>query len=50
MDGVGVDGKNGVGPGAGWMIQPLQDDNSNTNRIGRVIFFIFSPRYLLYPA
>jgi hypothetical protein len=50
MDGVGVDGRKGVGPGKGWMIQPLQDDSRNINRIGRINFFIFSPLYSLYPA
>jgi hypothetical protein len=50
MDGVGVGGRKGVGPGRGWMIQPLQDVSRNANKIGRVIFFIFSPLYLLYPA
>jgi len=41
MDGVGVEGRNGVGPGSGWMIQPLQDVNIHANRIGRISFFIF---------
>jgi UDP-3-O-[3-hydroxymyristoyl] glucosamine N-acyltransferase len=50
IDGVDVAGKNGVGPGKGWMTQPLQADNSSANKIGRMIFFIFSPLYLLYPA
>jgi len=42
-DGVGVEGRKGVGPGRGWMIQPLQDDNRNADKIGRTNFFIFSP-------
>ena len=50
MDGVGVGGRKGVGPGRGLIIQPLQDVSRNANKIGRVIFFIFSPLYLLYPA
>ena len=50
MDGVGVEGRKGVGPGRGWMIQPLQDESRNINRIGRINFFIFSPLDLLYPS
>jgi len=50
MDGVGVEGRNGVGPGSGWMIQPLQDVNIHANRIGRISFFIFSPLLLFYPS
>jgi len=40
-DGVGVDGKNGVGPGNGWMVQPLQDESTNINIIVGMNFFIF---------
>ena len=41
MDGVGVDGKKGVGPGRGCIIQPLQDVSIHARRIGRIFFFIF---------
>ena len=41
MDGVGVDGKKGVGPGRGCIIQPLQDVSIHASRIGRIFFFIF---------
>jgi len=50
MDGVGVEGRKGVGPGRGWMIQPLHDDNRRVNKIDRVIFCIFSPLYSFYPS
>jgi hypothetical protein len=50
MDGVGVDGKNGVGPGRGCIIQPLQDVNKNANRIGRIFFFIFTPPSHFIPS
>jgi len=50
MDGVGVEGRKGVGPGRGWMIQPLHDDNKSVNKIDRVIFCIFSPLYSFYPS
>ena len=43
MDGVEVEGRKGVGPGNGWMIQPPQDVNRSANKIGRVSFFILSP-------
>ncbi len=48
MDGVGVEGRNGVGAlGKGRITQPLQDDSKNANRIVGIIFFIF-PLDLLY--
>ena len=51
MDGVSVAGRKGVGPGKGWITQPLQDViNRSANKLGRVSFFILSPRYLLYLA
>ena len=50
MDGVGVAGRKGVGPGRGWMIQPLHDDNISVNKTDRVIFCIFSPLCSLYPS
>ena len=50
MDGVGVEGRKGVGPGRGLMIQPLHDDNRNANKIDRVIFCIFSPLCSFYPS
>ena len=50
MDGVGVDGRKGVGPGRGWMIQPLQDDNRSARRTGKMSFFIFSPLRSFYPS
>lgn len=43
MDGVEVHGRKGVGPGRGWMIQPLQEVNRSVNKIKRMSFFIFSP-------
>jgi hypothetical protein len=49
MEGVGVAGRKGVGPGKGWMIQPLHDDNRSVNKIERVIFCIFSPLCSFYP-
>jgi len=43
MDGVDVTGKNGVGPGNGWITQPLQDDSRNISRnMGLNFFMIFS--------
>lgn len=50
IDGVGVDGRNGVGPGRGCMIQPLQDVNRYAKRTGTISFFIFSPLASLYPS
>jgi hypothetical protein len=50
IDGVGVEGRKGVGPGRGWITQPLQDDNRSIRRIGRINFFIFCPLCSLYPA
>ena len=45
MDGVDVEGRNGVGwlPGSGWITQPLHEDSKNANRIAGINFFIFSP-------
>jgi hypothetical protein len=43
MNGVGVAGRKGVGPGNGWIIQPPQDVNRSVSRIGRKSLFIFSP-------
>ena len=50
MDGVGVEGRKGVGPGKGLMIQPLHDDNRSVKKIDRVIFCIFSPLCSFYPS
>ena len=50
MDGVGVAGKKGVGPGRGWMTQPPQEDSRDVNRNMGMSFFIFSPLISLYPA
>jgi hypothetical protein len=47
IDGVGVDGRNGVGPGRGCMTQPLQDVNIYAKRTGKISFFIFSPRVIV---
>jgi len=41
IDGVGVGGKKGVGPGMGSKTQPLQDESRNPNRIRRIGVFIF---------
>jgi len=49
MYGVGVGGRNGVGPGMGWIIQPLQDDNRSMNTIEGIRRFIFSPRIHCIP-
>jgi hypothetical protein len=50
IDGVGVAGRKGVGPGKGWMTQPLQDESRSVNKMGKMDFFIFSPLHSLYPA
>jgi hypothetical protein len=50
IEGVGVEGKKGVGPGRGWIIQPLQDDNTNIKRIGRINFLIFFSSKSFYPS
>lgn len=47
MDGVGVEGRNGVGglKGPGWITQPLHDAKRSIIRIMRVVFFMSSPPY-----
>lgn len=43
IDGVGVEGKKGVGgfPGKGWMIQPLHEVSKTANRNVGTVLFIF---------
>jgi len=43
MDGVGDEGRKGVGLGSGWRIQPLQPESKNANNVMGIILFIFSP-------
>jgi hypothetical protein len=43
MDGVTVDGWNGVGRGRGWTTQPLQAESKRVSKRTVMIFFIFSP-------
>jgi hypothetical protein len=43
IEGVEVGGRKGVGPGWGWMTQPLQDDSKPIVKIKRINFFISSP-------
>ncbi len=50
MDGVGVDGKKGVGPGRDCIIQPLQDVSMHASRIGRIFFLIFTPLSHFIPS
>ena len=47
MDGLGVEGKNGVDPDRGWMIQPLHEDNRSANRIRRIYCFIFFSLFIV---
>lgn len=49
MNGVGVNGRNGVGWGSGWTIQPLQEDNNRMIKRAGIMIFIFSPHFHCIP-